>query len=418
MKMFSFSFIVLFSLAPFQAIAADLRIFTESNYASITIEGEIEEGDYERFLELVEQAQGKVSGVVIYSPGGDLIEAMKIGRAMRKLELSSMVPIQDANSGPNCPDDFFQPPRDPTNCTAASAAFFIHVGGIFRGGTYLAVHRPIFDPKSFGSLTESEAEEQYGNLTRLSQAYLEEMGVPNAVIDEVMNTPSDKIRVLSEDVVRTHFWGYSPARGEWIRAKCNTFTSHEEAELSQLSKKLLSQGAEISDRDFSRHQVLDEKREGDKKCELKVAEDLRKAAFEDFFGSEPSEATLHEFNIWVESAKYLGQRFDALVGFGEEESALGTSYLRKAQTVTAPLLTVYDRPDDPHLVDSIAVLWTTADEEFADRLVNHIVDAWGQPFGSSIAEGLEWQTEDFIAVLLLHPVSANGPYLVLDIQRK
>jgi hypothetical protein len=123
---------VLFLLFPILhtavASAADIRPFISDSgsYRAIVIEGNIEPGDFETFVRIAKENQGKVSGVYIFSPGGDFYEAMKIGRAMRALELSSQVPMRGPAGRPVCENDGFGPkPKSPNNCTCASAGFFI-----------------------------------------------------------------------------------------------------------------------------------------------------------------------------------------------------------------------------------------------------------------------------------------------------
>ena len=63
--------------------AAEMRLLARGNYRSLIIEGPIESGDYEHFLKVVKDNQGKLADVYLLSPGGDFVEAMKIGRAWR-----------------------------------------------------------------------------------------------------------------------------------------------------------------------------------------------------------------------------------------------------------------------------------------------------------------------------------------------
>jgi hypothetical protein len=130
-----------------EAMAADIRPFIPGtgSYRAIVIEGPIVSGDFDTFVRIVRENEGQVSGVFCFSPGGNFYEAMKIGRAMRKLELSSQAPMRDQAGHPSCSGDFGPKPYDQRNCTCASAGFFIHIGGIHRGGTFLAVHRPYFE---------------------------------------------------------------------------------------------------------------------------------------------------------------------------------------------------------------------------------------------------------------------------------
>ena len=68
--------------------AADIRVSAQGPLQGIVIEGPIEAGDSITFIKLVKDNQAELNNVYIYSPGGDFEEAMKIGRAMRSLEMN------------------------------------------------------------------------------------------------------------------------------------------------------------------------------------------------------------------------------------------------------------------------------------------------------------------------------------------
>lgn len=86
------------------AAAADFRINISSGYHNLAIEGVIEAGDYERFTKIAKDNQGQLAGIYIPPPGGDFLEAMKIGRAVRALELgqgytSARISLREARQG-------------------------------------------------------------------------------------------------------------------------------------------------------------------------------------------------------------------------------------------------------------------------------------------------------------------------------
>ena len=124
-------YFVLTMLHTAMATAADIRPFISGSgsFRAIVIEGNIEPGDFETFIRIIKENQGKISGVHIFSPGGDFYEAMKIGRAMRALELSSQVPMRSQSDQPSCEGILGIKPNDPKNCTCASAG---------RGGSWAA----------------------------------------------------------------------------------------------------------------------------------------------------------------------------------------------------------------------------------------------------------------------------------------
>lgn len=165
---------------------------------------------------------------------------MKIGRAMRALELSSYVPMRDSSGLPTCTNlglGVTPTPEKIENCTCASACFFIHIGAIHRGGTYLAVHRPFFEKGDFGDLSQADAKKAFDLLQQSARDYMKEMGVPDHIQEDVLGTPSDKALVLDEKTIKTYFCLEIPYRHEWIRNKCGELTLAESSELESLSAK-------------------------------------------------------------------------------------------------------------------------------------------------------------------------------------
>lgn len=203
--------------------AADIRVedIGDASYGVVVIEGKIEQGDFEKFLSLIAENNGRIGNVYIFSSGGDFREAMKIGRAMRALELSSMVPMKSSSGRPECGGYLVPVPKDPNNCVAASAGFFIHIGAVHRGGNFLAVHRPSFEQSRFGELSEQDAQKAFDALQAQARVYMSEMGVPTHIQEDVLGTPSDKALILDEKIIKTYFWGDLPSRHEWLIAKCS-----------------------------------------------------------------------------------------------------------------------------------------------------------------------------------------------------
>jgi hypothetical protein len=119
---------------------------------------------------LVRDDRGTIAEVHLFASGGDFTEAMKIGRAIRALELSSRVPARSASGSPSCSGPVAIEPKDQTHCTCASACFFIHVAGTDRRGDYLAVHRPSFAPGAFGRMSQKDAMKVFDALQRTADA--------------------------------------------------------------------------------------------------------------------------------------------------------------------------------------------------------------------------------------------------------
>jgi hypothetical protein len=238
---------VFLTTAAGSAGAAQIRTVQRTGSAPVlVIEGAVAPGDLATFLRFVRDRQAAIADVYLFSPGGDFTEAMKIGRAMRALELSSHVPIRAASGAPSCEGLGVRPERL-ANCTCVSACFFMHVGATHRGGSYLAVHRPYYPRGEFGRLPQRDAMKAFTTLMRTATEYMDEMDVPERVQEDVLGTPSDRTLVLDEATIRNHFQGDLPYRDEWIRDKCA----------------------------------------GVERCAAGVRNDLRLAAHERYFGAKP-----------------------------------------------------------------------------------------------------------------------------------
>lgn len=62
--------------------------------ADLVLEGEIAGGDYEKIRDFIEEEQAQ--SIYLASPGGNLAEAIKIGRLLRKLKFKTVIPTRGA----------------------------------------------------------------------------------------------------------------------------------------------------------------------------------------------------------------------------------------------------------------------------------------------------------------------------------
>jgi hypothetical protein len=277
-------------VSPERVGAADIHPLISGSYRAIVIEGAIEPGDFATFIRLVRENQSHISTVYIFSPGGDFYEAMKIGRAMRALDLASQVPMRSPSGHPICEEfEGVEPkPSDPNNCVAASAAFFIHIGGTHRGGTYLAVHRPSFEKGNFGNLSEADARKVFDALQVQAREYMEEMGVPKHIQEEVLSTPSDRVSILDEKTVKTYFWKDLPYLDEWIRNRCSRMSDGEKLRMETYVRR-----AEISKAEQEDRLLLSSKQREELDCAVNIWSHLRALAYEKYFGEKPNDFANH-----------------------------------------------------------------------------------------------------------------------------
>ena len=168
----------------------------------------IEPGDYERMVrDIAECGEIPSSVLLMSSEGGDLGEAMKIGRLFRQGSIRiHLIGLQDC----------------------ASACFFILVGSPDRqiDGS-ISLHRPYYERSYFSGLELDEAERRYAELQDLARAYLFEMDVPNHIIERMFAIPSGEVERLSVDDIDRFIDGRTPAYGEWLAAKCGRVSREE-----------------------------------------------------------------------------------------------------------------------------------------------------------------------------------------------
>jgi len=392
-----------------------MRLLVRDDYRSLIIEGPIESGDYEHFLKVVKDNQGKLADVYLLSPGGDFVEAMKIGRAMRAFELGSVVPGRNSAGQPFCYDDSM--PRNPANCTAASAAFFIHVGAVERAGLYLVVHRPYFAPEQFAKLTESQAQAAFDALQRDARAYMTEMGVPPQVQEEVMGTPPDKGLVLDDKTVRNYYVGEIPYQQEWRHAKCAQLSPVETQRLEVLVARMLAAGR-LTSEEWAEYNPMHEKRDLETKCQGALRVQSRMAAYERFFGIAPSDVTNHNFSKWPDLSRYLGLTFEDVSSeerFTAGDSIRGFSSLWREGTATSPAVGLGDTPNRKRYVTTASAYQTDPSDAFIERVRTTLTAEWGGPSNSSDTNKWVWRTKNFIGTLTLEK-RGSGHILQLQVE--
>ena len=146
--------IILGALAPALMIGAkpsnaleDLKVYR----GVLVLEGKIVRGDYDKlrsFLGTKSNFDKISSGVFLASPGGNIAEAMKIGRLIRALRLSTDAPSGRPSGNPRFGESLIKPrhlTHPKTNYLCASACFFVYVAGVYRNPNWvgrMGIHRP------------------------------------------------------------------------------------------------------------------------------------------------------------------------------------------------------------------------------------------------------------------------------------
>ena len=111
--------------------------------------------------------------ILLSSDGGDVEEALKLGRFFRSIGVTVLV-----QAGSHC----------------YSSCVIVLAGGSLRGPIgEVGIHRPYF---SEGAASVSEARTTYSRLRNEVQAFFVEGGVRPTLWDDMMSVPPEKIRIL------------------------------------------------------------------------------------------------------------------------------------------------------------------------------------------------------------------------------
>src|SRR5262245_10079338 len=176
--------------------------------------------------------------VHIFSGGGNVEVAMRIGDQIRTLQAMTHSPMHFVNE-PGYAQCWFVAsashggigylPKSnykrnlKTNagaswCDCASACFLIWASGATREGNHVGIHRFRFEEMYFGSLSASEARKQYADYEKVFRAYLTKLNVPQTIVDRLFATDSKHMYYLTKsdlELIKS-----TPYLEELTEAKC------------------------------------------------------------------------------------------------------------------------------------------------------------------------------------------------------
>lgn len=227
----------------------------------VSIDGPISEGD---LIKVKREAKAAIlkgnNGVALLlnSDGGDVVEAMKIGKFARDLLATTFV-YGNTLYKPGTPsgDELEQygktyghmkfglrPIKSETInkndlVSCLSACVIIFYGGVsrhtddnndyrngFKNGQHIPVigiHRPYFEQSIYASLSPGEAKEKYVKLEKSVRDYLQEMGAPTSLIDRMFRKASNEIDLIPSEQFKDLYNDNEPFIDEWLIAKCGGF---------------------------------------------------------------------------------------------------------------------------------------------------------------------------------------------------
>lgn len=197
------------------------------------INGEIAKGDYEKVRNSLSQSYFIIPSFFLNSPGGDVDEAIKIGRLFRKYLIQTIAP-NDYGKGPwlYASNSKGNPLLcHGNNCMCASACALIWFGAVTRQGI-VGLHRPQILDEQFKISPPAEAAKTYRQALQKITDYLKDMEVPNPMADAMVATTSSEIQWIDETMYGLE---HPPSFEEWVSASCGPFPRDELQALSELA---------------------------------------------------------------------------------------------------------------------------------------------------------------------------------------
>jgi len=213
------------ALAPVQSGAAVVTELADEVYGTyVDVDGSIATGDFDAIVAASKSLlrRGHPLWIRINSRGGNLAEAMKIGRFVRQT-LAAVV-VEGADATP-----------EPRRCYSACA--LILIGAADRHlihAPMVGIHRPYFADAVYAALSPEQARVTYARLEREVRDYLADMGAPGRFVDEMFRTPSTSMRLMTDDEFHVMFASEEPFLEEWLISRCGALDAKESCKRAQL----------------------------------------------------------------------------------------------------------------------------------------------------------------------------------------
>jgi hypothetical protein len=240
----------------------------------IKVEGEIVPGDAQKLLGFYGKYGDMISPVYLRSKGGDVAEAMKMGRIIRRLRLETSVPVWDTGKAPI--DQIKVDHQE--NMVCASACFLAYAGGAIRFGNYLALHRPFLPREEARKLSDAEYELAQKEMMPKVKAYLADMDIDQYWIDRMFSANSQEYYMPTwneADNKVHHLMDMVPSLEEVVLSKCN-----EDPNADKKLRDLQNSGSPLTAEDQAKIKQIMQDSDVFFQCKKTALADMQSAAFE------------------------------------------------------------------------------------------------------------------------------------------
>lgn len=251
------------------ALSADFGLVeSRYGYPIVTLDGPIEQGDAERFRTIMQVAilTPGIDRLVVSldSPGGNVGEAIEIGRIVRTTLAETWTASTTVWPGgvkgevehlrieghKQAFADLGEPLPALSKCWSACTIIFYsgvergvfdnrdsRTNDVSRTDFYptIGVHRPSYSPEEYSQLSPTEAQNAYERMLNAMADALAGFGAPDEFISRTMATPSREIDLIPSDEMERLAADTAPFFDDWLAARCgrdtDVLSDHEEREI-------------------------------------------------------------------------------------------------------------------------------------------------------------------------------------------
>ncbi len=236
-KLILMLFVAFMSISAYAAEISRAVGFHGRQMNGLLLEGDIVEGDFEKFKREV-IANPNLDTLFLASKGGNLREALKIGELVRELYYTTFAPIEATREWIKL--------KDKSNNLCASSCFFIFVAGFQRFGAVVGIHRPYLSNDSYRSISLADAKKQNDVVREVVGSYFTKMGVPLSYLDRMMSIPASEVVWLKHEEIKTDFDGYIHGIAYWMGANCQTVSDADEKRIDNIRRAIPKNRAHLN----------------------------------------------------------------------------------------------------------------------------------------------------------------------------
>jgi hypothetical protein len=189
----------------------------------LLMRGEIAPGDYDRLIKYTIENGLYLTTfrIILTSPGGDVTEALRIGKLLKSTFATVSV--------------------GPQSGQCASACFIVFASAVERVSMsgLIGIHRPYLSPARMRSLSPGEAEALETRAMIDAEDYLHQLRVPNNLVEIMFEHASNEIHWLTDDELERQLGKRPPWYEEFLIARCGLDKAAEQRFLAEPDDKVL-----------------------------------------------------------------------------------------------------------------------------------------------------------------------------------